>query len=286
MNALVSPLRPRYSFLLCSPAAAAGPVAVQPLFLFFPSPSSSLSVFLGDPFRAHVLDLAASSLAAFLRSRSCRRVPPPSFFLFPVLFFSFSLRRRRARSHVVGLTVQPRRRRSFPLPSLFFFLFFLCLLLLFSVHAGLSTQRLRPRIQHRFQRRQLPRIQTALSGLAHYGISAARRPPACRQRRTDRSLTAAQQRPPQTINRCCIASRPPSVPSPVTFFSFLFTLHLSHTAYYLHSRGAAGTGSRGQRWAFAVMAGAQPREILGSQGATTQEPRRGPRGGKVAWPDE
>jgi len=29
-------------------------------------------------------------------------------------------------------------------------------------------------------------------------------------------------------------------------------------------------------WAFAVMAGAQPREILGSQGATTPESRREP----------
>jgi len=42
------------------------------------------------------------------------------------------------------------------------------------------------------------------------------------------------------------------------------------------SRGSAGTGSRGQRWAFAVMAGAQPREILGSRGAITPESRRGP----------
>ncbi len=31
------------------------------------------------------------------------------------------------------------------------------------------------------------------------------------------------------------------------------------------------------------MAGAQPREILSSQGATTPESRRGPREGKVAW---
>ena len=50
------------------------------------------------------------------------------------------------------------------------------------------------------------------------------------------------------------------------------------------SRGSAGKGSGGQRWAFAVMAGAQPREILGGQGATAPESQRAsPRGVKVAW---